>query len=81
MKPSELLNWIAFYGARWEASDIVEYLAIWASLLFSLLMATGFVFIVNRFLGLWGSLIVGLGVFLTCMRICSFVYMRVHGSA
>jgi hypothetical protein len=80
MKPSELLNWIAFYGARWEASDIVEYLAICASLLLSPLMAAGFVFTVNRFLGLWGSLIVGLGVFLTCMRVCSLVYMHVHGN-
>jgi hypothetical protein len=80
MKPSDMFLSIAFFGIKHEADDIIEYLAIWSSLLISVLLAAGLAIGVGKIAGVWAGLMVGLGFYGVSMRICAVLFMRSHGN-
>jgi high-affinity Fe2+/Pb2+ permease len=80
MKPSDMFLSIAFFGTKREADDIIEYLAIWGSLLLSLLLAAGLAIGVGKMAGVWSGLIAGLAVYCASMHLCSLVFRRVHAN-
>lgn len=78
MNFGETVRKVAFLGMKHEPEDIIDYIAIRASLLISVLTGAILAIWVGRAVGPWLSPLVGIGSYAVSMRICTLMFFRSH---
>jgi ABC-type microcin C transport system permease subunit YejE len=69
-----IIRKIVLLGMKHEADDIIDYIAIRASLLISVLTGALLTILMSRVVGPWAGAAMGLGTYALSMRICALVF-------